>query len=83
MKLIGVKFAMAGFCEDGSNNVVSIQRRIFLKQFRVLSVLQEDFFSMDTFSHHHPEDKSKILDFSLRIHSVYNLRRFYNTNSFL
>jgi hypothetical protein len=77
MKLIGVKIAMAGFCEHGSKNVVSIKCMIFLNQFRVLSFIQKGLFSMDT------EDKSIILDFSLQIHSADHMRRYYNTNWFL
>ena len=67
---------------------VSIKGKIILNQFRVLSFLQEGFLSTDTFSHHHHhhhhlEDKSKILDYRLRINSAVHLGRFYISNWFI
>jgi len=72
--VIGVKIAMAGFFEHSSKNVVSIKAGYFLKRAESYHSFKKVFFSMDT------EDKSKILDFSLRIHSADHLRRFYNSN---
>lgn len=48
MKLIEVKIKIAGFCEHGNKNVVSIKYRTFLNLLRDLLFLQEGFFSMDT-----------------------------------